>query len=187
MSWAHAPVAGRRACRVDVEPFASTYRMTPPRLAVTVWSSAPGLYQPPTGFSRSGSPALPRRLAGSTDPGSTTSGPCPSLGFAAYPQVLHICGQICYPACVRTSRSAGASVGLSAGTSWVLALSPFWRASFYASPSTTTMRNCRPVRPRTDRPQDQGPLRGARRQAQVRRPAKNLASASLRDAQPVRI
>lgn len=56
MSWAHAPVAGRRACRWS-SPIASAHnRMPPPRSAVTVWASAPALARL-TGFSRSGDPA----------------------------------------------------------------------------------------------------------------------------------
>ena len=56
MSWAHAPVAGRRACR-RTSPVAVTHnRMAPPRSAVTVSPSAPALARL-TGFSRSGSPS----------------------------------------------------------------------------------------------------------------------------------
>jgi hypothetical protein len=52
MSRAHAPVAGRRACRWS-SPIAGPLRMARPRSAVTVWPSAPALARL-TGFSRSG-------------------------------------------------------------------------------------------------------------------------------------
>jgi hypothetical protein len=52
VSWADAPVAGRRPCRWS-SPIAGTSRMARPRSAVAVWPSAPGL-TPLTGFSRSG-------------------------------------------------------------------------------------------------------------------------------------
>ena len=52
MSWAHAPVAGRRACRGS-SPIAGTCREAPPRSAVAVSPPAPALTRL-TGFSRSG-------------------------------------------------------------------------------------------------------------------------------------
>ena len=55
MSWAHAPVAGRRACRGPL-PVAGTCRIALPRSAVAASLSAPGL-APLTGFSRSGGPS----------------------------------------------------------------------------------------------------------------------------------
>lgn len=53
MSWADAPVAGRRPCRWSSPITGTEHRMTPPRSAVTVSPSAPALARL-TGFSRSG-------------------------------------------------------------------------------------------------------------------------------------
>lgn len=79
MSWADAPVAGRRPCRWS-SPIAGTDRMAPPRSAVAVSPSAPGL-TPLTGFSRSGSPSSLCWLAVAGE--VLVQDPVPSLSLTA--------------------------------------------------------------------------------------------------------
>jgi hypothetical protein len=109
VSWAHAPVAGRRACRWS-SPIASAHnRMPPPRSAVTVWASAPALARL-TGFSRSGDPARdPLVPAGSL---TASDAPLRPLGLA---RVLRLeCGHPVEPRCTIYACGGGTSTIASA-------------------------------------------------------------------------
>ena len=107
MSWAHAPGAGRRACRWS-SPIAGTSRMARPRSAVTVWPSAPALARL-TGFSRSGKAR--DSLAAPATPGSATSASRPSLGLAAS------CGHPVYDRCTLCVRTRMGRPSVSTGSS----------------------------------------------------------------------
>lgn len=109
MSWAHAPVAGRRACRWSSPIAAAHNRMPPPRSAVTVWASAPALSRL-TGFSRSGDPARdPLVPAGSL---TASEAPLRPIGLA---RVLRLgCGHAVEPRCTIYACTGGTSIRASA-------------------------------------------------------------------------